>query len=928
MRLLFSEPRALLLLFLVPLLVLLGVRALSRTRRSGFIIGLRSVAVVLLILALAGSALGLPERDLSVVFLVDASDSLGSTGRTGAVDWVRESYESAGGADKAGLVLFGKEPLVEQDVGAPGDLSQLLSRPDATATDIPAAIRLAIALFPEGTQKRIVLVSDGNNNVGDIEEAARLAETAGVQIQTHTLGAELQGDVLVESVQAPPRVRAGEGFEIEVTVRSTEARSGTLEVLGDGRVIAQRPVDLEPGANSFVVAVGKQARGFRRWRARVIAGGDTVAQNNQGDGFTYVESPPRVLVAEGEAGEGRNLRAALKATDLDATLINVSALPTSLTALSEYSAVVLVDVPLAALPDQGKLLQTYVRDLGRGLVAVGGEDSYALGNYFDSPLEATLPLDSRLKNKREEPAVAMVMVIDKSGSMAASHTGEGPDGSFQAPGSAPKVDVAKAAAIQSAELLGPDDEFGVVAFDTAARWVVRTAPLTDKADVSNRVAGIQGGGGTNIYSGLAEAIESLKSSKASIKHVILLTDGWSNVGDYDKLLGEARANGITVSTVSAAGGSPELLRSVAQKGNGTFYVANNNADIPKIFVKETKTRLRRYIQEKEFVPTITAPSPVLKGLTSVPSLLGYVGTTPKSTASVALSSTERDPVLAQWQYGLGRSVAWTSDAKARWSRNWIGTQEYARLWSQSVGWVLARPSENLQVQIAHANGEATVEVDALRPDGAYLNGARATVGVVSPSGKVTEAPLTQTAPGRYVAKVPASEPGSYITSVSLAGAGQVTQAPTTGFAVGYSPEYRALGPNKAALAGVARTTGGREIAPPEEAWTHDLAAVLSTRSLTWPLMLFALLLLPVEVAFRRLKLGALPVPPAVVRRRAATSQTTSSVAPSTSGETVRSPLAEAAPVFEPVTPTPDEPQEDDALTRLRSAKRRAGKRYQ
>ncbi len=408
--------------------------------------------------------------------------------------------------------------------------------------------------------------------------------------------------------------------------------------------------------------------------------------------------------------------------------------------------------------------------------------------------------------------------------------------------------------------------------------------------------------------------------------MILLTDGWSNVGDYDKLLGEARANGITVSTVSAAGGSPELLRSVAQKGNGTFYVANTNADIPKIFVKETKTRLRRYIQEKEFVPTITAPSPVLKGLTSVPSLLGYVGTTPKSTASVPLSSAERDPVLAQWQYGLGRSVAWTSDAKARWSQNWIGTQEYARLWSQSVGWVLARPSENVQVQIAHANGEAVVEVDALRPDGAYLNGARAIVGIVSPNGKVTETPLAQTAPGRYEAKVPASEPGSYITSVSLAGAAQVTQAPTTGFAVGYSPEYRALGPNKAALANVARITGGREIGSPEEAWSHDLAAVLSTRSLTWPLMLIALLLLPIEVAVRRLKLGTLPVPMTIPRHRSIPTQAPTPVTPRASGETARSTVTEVPPVTEPLTPTPDKTQEDDALARLRSAKRRAGKR--
>ncbi|MDP9352485.1 MAG: VWA domain-containing protein, partial [Chloroflexota bacterium] len=706
-------------------------------------------------------------------------------------------------------------------------------------------------------------------------------------------------------------------FEIEVAVHSTEARGGTLEVLGDGQVLAQRPVQLVAGVNRYTVEVGEQPRGFRRWQARVLAEGDSISQNNQGDAFTYVESPPRVLVAEGAPGEGTNLRAALQATGLQTDLIPASALPRGLTALSEYASVVLVDVPLSALPDRGALLQTYVRDLGRGLVTVGGEDSYALGDYFDSPLEAALPLDSRLKNKQEDPAVAMVMAIDKSGSMAASHAGE-------AGGEIPKVEVAKAAAVQSAELLGPDDEFGVVAFDTAARWVMRPAPLSENPNVDEQVADIQGSGGTNIYGGLAEAIASLKSSKASIKHVILLTDGWSNVGDYDKLLAEARAAGITVSTVSAQGGSPELLRSIAEKGGGEFYIADDNRKIPEIVVKETRTRVRRYIQENEFFPSISAPSPVLKNLEQTPSLLGYVSTTPKPSAVVALSSNEQDPVLAQWQYGLGRSVAWTSDAQSRWSRNWIGTPEYVRLWSQAVGWTLARASENVQVQVSQSAGEARIEVDALQPDGTYLNDARAQAGVVSPSGDVTEVPLTQVAPGRYEAVAPATEPGAYITSVSLSADGEVLQAPTTGFAVGYSPEYRALGPNAAAMSRVAALTGGRELTAPAEVWRNDLPAVMSSRSLTWPLLLLALLLLPVEVAVRRLKLTNLPVAqvartPRIAPARVSVSQPEAIASDSPAPGAPRVPEAG----LEDAQPTA--PVEVDRMERLRSAKRRASR---
>ncbi len=924
MSITFSQPLLLLLLALLPGLVWLGLRGARRTRRTWVIVGLRTASVLFLILAIAGASLVVPQDKLSVVFVVDASDSLGPEGRTSGLEWVREAYKNAGPSDRTGLILFGKDPLVEHDVDERRELGEVLSYPDATATDIPSAIRLALALFPEGTQKRIVLLSDGNNNVGDIEEAARLAAVAGAQIQTHALGETRRNDVSIEAVKAPPRVRRGESFEIEVEVSSTDPRKGTLELLGDGTVIAQRPVDIQAGSNTYIVNVGPQQKGFRRWQARVVGEGDSVHQNNAGAAFTYIESPPRVLVAEEEDGEGGNLEAALKATGLDVTRTNVSRLTRSLAGLSEYAAAALVDVPLEALPDEGRLLQTYVRDLGRGLVAVGGEQSYALGNYFNSPLEATLPVESRLKNKQKDPAVAMVMAIDKSGSMAESHTGEG----GVAAGEAPKVDVAKEAALQAAQLLSPEDEFGVVAFDTAARWVIDTQPVGDAGDVGDALAGIQGGGGTNIYGGLADAVRSLKTSKASIKHVILLTDGWSETGNYDDLLAEARSAGITVSTVSAGGGSPNLLRSIAEKGNGAYYVARDNSQIPKIFVKETRLKMRNYIQEKEFTPSITAPSPVLKGLDSIPSLLGYVGTTAKPTASVALSSPEKDPVLAQWQYGLGRAVAWTSDAKSRWSANWIGTTEYARLWSQSVGWVLARPSENLQVEIAQSGGKAKVIVDALKPGGAFLNGAQGKIDVMSPSNELAEARLIQTAPGRYEATIPATEQGSYITSVSLAAAGQVSHAPTTGFAVGYSPEYRFLGTNQLTLTKMASLTGGRELSVPAHAYRHDLSAVVSTRPLWWPLTLLALLLLPLEVAVRRLKSGYLralrttrrTVPPAANLETAAPHPHTEPPVP----EAVAPPPMEAAePTGESEQTDATEPMETDPMDRLRLAKNRA-----
>ncbi len=898
MRVAFEQPLALLLLSLVPLVVWAGSRLRLGPRRRWAAAGLRALSVTLLVLALAGTSVLVPRQRLSVVFLLDVSDSMGQAGRTAAADWVRQAYRDAGPGNLSGLVVFGRQPSVEEEVSPVRALGPILSRPDGSATDLPSAMRLALALFPEGAQKRIVVVSDGNNNVGDLEASARLARSADVQVDAHLVGAEHGPDVMVDSLRAPTRVREGESFELQVAVNSTRAGSGTLEVFGDGNLLARQRVSYEAGRNEYTVGIGRQPRGFHAWQARIVADGDSVPQNDTGNAFTYVQSSPRVLIAEGTRGEGRNLESALRATGLEVTRVGADRIPTDLAGLNQYAAVVLVDVPLSDLSDGGRLLWTYVHDLGRGLIVVGGEGAYAMGDYFRSPLESALPVSSDIRNRAKEPSVALVMVIDKSGSMAACHCGDGGSGVLSGP---PKVDLVKEATIQSAELLGPNDVFGVLAFDSAARWVVRPAPIGNPERIVPRVEGIHGSGGTNIYAGLSEAIDSLKHSDAKIKHVVLLTDGWSTVTNYDQLIAEARRYGITVSTVSAGGGSPQLLSSIARKGGGTFYVADDPSHIPKILTRETRLALRRYVHEEPFVPTITAPSQVLKGIESSPELLGYVATSPKPAATVALSSPDGDPVLAQWQYGLGRAVAWTSDSGVRWAREWVGTSEYARLWSQATDWAIGSPSSNVQVQVGEENGRARFDVDVLRPDGTYLNGARAVLSVVSPDGSVRHERLTQTAPGHYAGEVPASLPGSYVASVSVTRGTQGMTAPTTGFSVGYSPEYRRLSPDGAAMSSLASTGGGRLLSDPGLAFRHDLPAVYSSTPLWWPLALLALLLLPVEVAVRRLRLSGLAAPTAVTRLRP------------------RPPDARASP-------TAPEPAEDDRLARLRAAKRRAGRR--
>ena len=334
-------------------------------------------------------------------------------------------------------------------------------------------------------------------------------------------------------------------------------------------------------------------------------------------------------------------------------------------------------------------LQVYVRDLGKGLVMIGGPGSYGAGGYTKTPLEETLPVDMGVRDRQKQPDIALVVVIDQSGSMAACHcnTFNGGMGGGSGIGGVQKVDIGKEAILRAAAALTARDELGVVAFNESAHWVVRTQPLGGVADLQGQIAGIRADGQTNIFAGLDQAVTSLEGATATRRHIILLTDGWSSSGQYDAIIAKMKAAGITLSTVGAGGGANPFLEQLAKQGGGRFYDAVNPSSIPDIFLKETQQVSGQQIVEETFFPIQTSSSPILRGLDAgLPQLRGYNGTTLKAAAQGVLVTARDDPLLAQWQYGLGRSVAWTSDATGRWAKDWVGWSGFNRFFSQLVSW--------------------------------------------------------------------------------------------------------------------------------------------------------------------------------------------------------------------------------------------------
>ncbi|HOU40364.1 MAG TPA: VWA domain-containing protein [Promineifilum sp.] len=877
----FTTPAALLLLLVLPAVAWLvwptqPRRTAARPRpRSGWLgLALRLLILALLILSLAGAQLVRAVDDLAVVFLVDASDSMSRESAAAAEAFVREAVGDMGPDDRAAVVLFGANALVEQPLrhfGSAGDLPPFASQPGRLNTNLAEALRLSLALLPAGTARRVVVLSDGAATTGDTPAAARLAAAAGVSIDTVYLPRPAAiNEVILRDVVAPARVGQGETFRLEIAAESTTATTATLRVLGDEAVVYEEEVQLQPGANNFVVRLGAATPAFARYRVQLAPApaADTFPQNNELAAFTEITGQPRVLLvaavpAEDAPDEAAQLAAALAASGLTVERTTPAELSPALDDLADYAGVFLVNVNARDLSlRKMAALQAYVRDLGGGLTAIGGPDSFGMGGYFATPLEEALPVDMQIHDEERFPSVSLVLVIDRSGSMTAEE------------GGVMKIQLAAEGAVRALELLNPGDEMTLIPVDEAADDII--GPVTtadrDSAIAQMRALGA-GGGGIFVRTGLQAAAGVLASSDREVKHIVVLADGADaeEKEGVPELIGELTAQGITVSMVSIGQGpDTPWLRQMAELGNGRFHLTNEAANLPQIFTQETAAIQRSYLVEERFFPAQVASSPILAGIRETPALYGYVATSAKATAQVALETPRADPLLALWQYGLGRSLAWTSDATGRWAQDWVRWGGFATFWNQAARWTFGnRGAGGLAASVRLDGERARLTVDAQDTGGAFLNDLTLSANVVSPSGETQTVALAPVAPGRYEgAFTPATE-GAYFIGVGTTADGQQTAADpaagglqtTAGWVLGYSPEYAALSSDPALLASLAAQTGGRALAPagaggpgPAVVFDHNLDAAPAGQPL-WPwLTLAAALLLPLDVAARRLQL--------------------------------------------------------------------------
>lgn len=849
----FSTPAALIFLLVLPFVWWLGwPRQRFRRRRDISSLLLRTLIIVLLVFSVAGVQVVRAVDRLAVVFLVDVSDSMGADALDAQREAIQTALENKHPDDLWSLVVFGADVSVEQTFTTLAESSPIRSTVVSNQTDLAAALQTALSLFPADTTRRIVVLSDGAQTLGDAVAKAELASASGIEISTLPFVREPVPDVRVADLSAPARVPEGQAFDITVTLEAEEATPATLLVFSRGRLIHEAALALQAGETRYALAQTSDDGGFLDFSARVVVEGanDNFTQNNQLGAFTQIVGPPRVLLIASQPEDIVHLIPTLENAGLQVDVREPGNLPPETSALATYKSVVLVNVPASDWTRaQMERLDTYVSDLGGGLVFIGGPDSYGPGGYFQTPLERTLPVEMQIRDQQRLPQLTLAYLIDRSGSMA-----------MTSDGGVPNIELAKEAIIRSLEFLQPTDRAAIGTFDNDSAWVAPFQDVFNRRELQARVASLRPGGGTDILAGLRLVRDDIVQEESERKHVLLLTDGGSTARGLVEIAAELHEqHEVTLSVISIGNQPPGFLEDMAEIAEGNYYQVSDTAEIPTIFTQETVLATRSYILEEPFTPVLSANSPIMAGIGSAPQLGGYVATTPKSATQVVLRGPEpyRDPILAAWQYGLGRAVAFTSDATTRWASDWVGWDGFTRFWGQAVSWTITEgASANLETRVVMEGEDAVILVDARDEDGAFLNNLDLTGSLVTPDNQALRQPLRQTAPGRYEARFVPDDEGAYFVTIS--GTGEIDGNPTrfnevNGWVMSYSPEY-APDPNQGALLGdLARITGGRDLSDdPGAAFINDLDPRVTTAPI-WPfLLMLALLLLPFDIAVRRL----------------------------------------------------------------------------
>ncbi len=872
----FASPRLLLAALAalsVPLLAPLGLTDLPKPQRVLQVI-VRTSLLLLLALAAAGPQIEkvLP-RPVQVVHLIDRSRSVpdaliaaAAQGAEATADLLRQRAPRSAELPQVTVLAFDGTvdrlpwpPTATDDQPAkPLAPPRIARQPQSDEeTDLAGALDRALALLDGESVPHFVLWTDGVETRGDAAELLPALRAAGVRVHTPALPPlPTRGEFVVDRFELPAQIRANVPFPVAIRVQATAeatvrcaVRAGTEALPPVERTVPAGQTRIDLG--SLRLRQGGPAE--LAVQCDVLRGQDRFTTNNQQRARVIVQARPHVLYVEGAANQSQYLARALT-DDFEVDIRPADGLPRTAAALKHYQAIVLSDVPRlspagAPLLTDGDMrnLDAYVRQ-GGGLLVLGGENSLGSGGYQDTYLDkVVLPVRMDVESTVQAPSIALMLCVDRSGSMAGS-----------------KMELAKEAARATAESMAPEDRIGVIAFDSEARLAVRLQRAGNRYKIATDISRLTPSGGTHIYPALDMAYQALLTAQAKVKHVILLTDGQAPKAGIDALVRQMKRSGITVSTVGVGSDVDRgLLESVADRGGGRSYFTDRPETLPRIFVRETRLITGDSIVEKQIHARRVGGVgriDLLRGVAveSSPVLTGFLPTRVKPGAEEILATSTHQPLLVRWRLGLGKVSVWTSDLKNRWAAAWLDWPGYALLARQLARDLLQEDlGAQVPVLLVRERDRLRIALDAIDEEDRYMQGLFGQVEVQGPQGAKATLPLPEVATGRYETSIPLAALGPYDVFATLrAGPDKPVLASGRATAVHpYADEYRLPDPMTSGLAELVRGTGGKENAQPRD-WLNDHGATHRTLSPLWPeLAGLALLLLVLDVALRRVRLG-------------------------------------------------------------------------
>jgi uncharacterized membrane protein/Mg-chelatase subunit ChlD len=763
-----------------------------------------------------------------VIYLLDQSMSIPEEHRRVMVNYVNQDiakHRNDERQDRAGVIVFGREAAIEHP---PFDddiriASAIESRIETDFTNLAGAIKLAQATLPEDSAGRIVIICDGNENVGDAREQARRLAEAGVGIDVVPVRYEPRGEVAVEKVAIPSDVNRGQPFDLRIVLNNTakpgEAKSapvkGKLKVVRKTRdreeVLQEDNIAIEPGKRVFTLREEIDSPDFYTYEAVFTPedkAQDSLPQNNRGTAFTNVRGRGQVLLIEDHEAEQRGqfdvLVDRLRRQNLQVTVRGTDEPIVSLAELQPFDTVILGNVPREAFTDaQISMLVSNTRNMGAGLIMLGGENSFGAGGWANTELEQAMPVDFQIKNAKVAPVGALAMIM---------HASEMADGNFW------QTKIAQAAI----KALGNQDYCGVIHWQGTDQWLWKPGMSRIGNQRNAMLAALDRmtpGDMPNFDPALVLAIQGFQNvPDAAVKHMIIISDG--DPGDpTPAVINQLIKQKIKVSTVAVGTHGPPTatpLFNLANATGGKFHAPKSPKALPQIFQKEARAVSRPLIFERDpgFQPQLAYSHDILKGIDGpMPPITGFVMTTIKESPLVEVALISPEPrtgekyntVLATWTYGLGKAVAFTTDGGRRWSSQWTGWENYEKFLGQMVRWSMRPAGDQGKFTIASEarDGKVQVVITALDKDDEFLNFLSMGGSAVGPDMKPLDLKIRQTAPGRYVGEFDAKDAGSYFLMVSP-GAGMSPLL--TGVNVPYSAEFLDREPNDGLLKDLAALT--------------------------------------------------------------------------------------------------------------------------